>query len=111
MDAHCSPDRPKTCKHVHPTAKTRPKAHTDTLVGRVGPTQNHANIVTQMCGANIATAAAAALMMVPLDASEVHAACAQQPHRLSAVRASDIAHGRGHGQAYGWGIPARAPPF
>ena len=91
----------------HASTFTRPpklalKRTQSTLVGRVGPTQNHANIVTQMCSADIATAAAAALMIVPLGAPEVHAACAQQPHRWSAVRASDIARGRGHGQAYGW---------
>jgi hypothetical protein len=91
----------------HECMFTRPpklalKRTQSTLVGHVGPTQNHANIVTQMCGADIATAAAAALMMVSLGAPEVHAACAQQPHRWSAVRASDIARGRGHGQAYGW---------
>ena len=82
----------------HECTFTRPpklalKRTQSTLVEHVGPTQNHANIVTQMCGADIATAAAAALMMVSLGAPEVHAACAQQPHRWSAVRASDIARG------------------
>jgi hypothetical protein len=81
----------------HASTFTRPpklalKRTQSTLVGRVGPTQNHANIVTQMCSADIATAAAAALMIVPLGAPEVHAACAQQPHRWSAVRAALTSH-------------------
>ena len=111
MDAQHSPERPETRKHVHPSVQTRSDRTQSTLRGTAGPIHNHGNTAKETQGGAIATAGAAALVMVPLAASELHRVCAQRPR-------TDGDCGAGHvGQwTQAWACewvdkPAHALPF
>jgi hypothetical protein len=79
MNAQCSPERLETRKHAHPTAQTRPRSHTEHIFAdrRIHP-HNHGNIAKETQGrlSHSDGSGAAALVMVPLAASELHHVCA-----------------------------------
>ena len=103
MNAHCSPERLETRKHVHTTAETRHRSHTAHASRNAGPTRTHGNIGSQACGGAFATAAVVRMKAPDTGEVTIALACTQATAQIVrvAVHGTSGAHGQ-HWHASVW---------